>query len=622
MRLLVDHLVFKRAKARRDREIPAKTPGRALVDTVIYDQVGRAVTDDGWSIPDPAQGPVVTVRTAETWGLGLKHRTLAIAVTTSLLAGCGIFQGPAPASSSKSVSTGADAGTLELRPGFTVAWGQGTFTSPGRIRSSEITSPGRPPDWFTPDGSPLDISVDGTHGTLDLRWHPQHQPPADGLVPVVLHWYADDKTWTVAASGPPGDVATGISATFSPHWPGWADVTKITDGVTNLVQATLGKRTDPPGCSGGPSWASLSPPAVDVVLTCLTTNHGADGVERAEIQLRNNRGYVLEVPVPPGAAYASVEGQPEVIRAATRVFTGRDSALLSPGQIMTIGFTRPAVGAPVRIDAAPTIVALAAQLTVDIIGETNALAAVVKALSDCKLAPNIAFTLEPDVHSVGDLLRGVVSCFASLFAEPSKARLLALEVVSDLAHIDMVTGAADRNLATKVDALTGKIRLLAVAIKVIDVGSDLIDYVADNWTNHRTGDYTGMSSQLSLLAVPPQPTLGVRHDLFQAGYGEVRPSTVYGAGVPYLVEVHDLRWRSWGNAQAIADGIAAYGTANPYPPYPMEPTVFVAFDLGECRGHLAYRAMEWYFPQHGGQFDPNTYEDICAGGRVINGKRY
>ena len=39
----------------------------------------------------------------------------------------------------------------------------------------------------------------------------------------------------------------------------------------------------------------------------------------------------------------------------------------------------------------------------------------------------------------------------------------------------------------------------------------------------------------------------------------------------------------------------------------------VAFDLGTCDGKLMYRAVEWYFAQHGQTFDPSQYEDVCTG---------
>ena len=45
----------------------------------------------------------------------------------------------------------------------------------------------------------------------------------------------------------------------------------------------------------------------------------------------------------------------------------------------------------------------------------------------------------------------------------------------------------------------------------------------------------------------------------------------------------------------------------------MEQTRVVAFHLGECGGKLEYQAIEWYFPQHGGKFNPGQYIDICTG---------
>ena len=30
----------------------------------------------------------------------------------------------------------------------------------------------------------------------------------------------------------------------------------------------------------------------------------------------------------------------------------------------------------------------------------------------------------------------------------------------------------------------------------------------------------------------------------------------------------------------------------------------------------AYTAIEWFFPQHGGKFDPKKYIDICTGDYV------
>jgi hypothetical protein len=44
-----------------------------------------------------------------------------------------------------------------------------------------------------------------------------------------------------------------------------------------------------------------------------------------------------------------------------------------------------------------------------------------------------------------------------------------------------------------------------------------------------------------------------------------------------------------------------------------ETATVVAFDLGMCGDKLMYRAVEWYYPQHGMTFRPQQYEDICTG---------
>ena len=38
-----------------------------------------------------------------------------------------------------------------------------------------------------------------------------------------------------------------------------------------------------------------------------------------------------------------------------------------------------------------------------------------------------------------------------------------------------------------------------------------------------------------------------------------------------------------------------------------------AFKLGKCHRKLMYKAVEWYFPQHGQGFSASHYENICKG---------
>ncbi len=71
---------------------------------------------------------------------------------------------------------------------------------------------------------------------------------------------------------------------------------------------------------------------------------------------------------------------------------------------------------------------------------------------------------------------------------------------------------------------------------------------------------------------------------------------------------------TWGQRQATGTGTSTYVAPDQTTVQGSEQSArIVAFNLGECRGPLAYRAVTWYFPQHGETFDPARYIDICAG---------
>jgi hypothetical protein len=124
-----------------------------------------------------------------------------------------------------------------------------------------------------------------------------------------------------------------------------------------------------------------------------------------------------------------------------------------------------------------------------------------------------------------------------------------------------------------------------------------------------------------LLPVAPKgppgvPTLGHPAGQFfynTAGYGLVKPSEINNGGDPTSV-VATINWGSWGGGEAAGTGISEYVAPNQTTSQGSNQTVTViAFDLGVCDGSYMYEAVEWYFPQHGGSFDPNTYENICTG---------
>jgi hypothetical protein len=102
------------------------------------------------------------------------------------------------------------------------------------------------------------------------------------------------------------------------------------------------------------------------------------------------------------------------------------------------------------------------------------------------------------------------------------------------------------------------------------------------------------------------------------GFGQVRPSEIYNGGDPTGL-VTDVIWKSWGGPRAVATGKAEYLGPNQSPSSGREErATVVAFNLGTCDGERMYQAIEWYFPQHGQNFNPHQYENICTGTYMPN----
>jgi hypothetical protein len=127
-----------------------------------------------------------------------------------------------------------------------------------------------------------------------------------------------------------------------------------------------------------------------------------------------------------------------------------------------------------------------------------------------------------------------------------------------------------------------------------------------------------VAASASPTAAAGVPTLGQPAGDFAHGdgFGQVKPSKIFNGGDPTGL-VTGVVWSSWGGAQATATGTADYVGPNQAVLDGTEETAtVVAFDLGTCDGKLMYQAVEWYFPQHGQSFNPNTYQDICTGSYV------
>jgi hypothetical protein len=101
-----------------------------------------------------------------------------------------------------------------------------------------------------------------------------------------------------------------------------------------------------------------------------------------------------------------------------------------------------------------------------------------------------------------------------------------------------------------------------------------------------------------------------------AGFGKVRPTRIFNGGDPTGL-VTGISWKSWGSGLAIGEGTSVWvGPRQSVAQGRPAAVTVVAFRLGMCHGKLAYRAVEWYFPQHRQAFNPNRYENICSGSYV------
>ncbi len=106
-------------------------------------------------------------------------------------------------------------------------------------------------------------------------------------------------------------------------------------------------------------------------------------------------------------------------------------------------------------------------------------------------------------------------------------------------------------------------------------------------------------------ARPHRADVGVKqaNPNWGAGFGAIRPSAIDFNGDPtsFIDRIH---WSRWGGRRAVGHGVAGFdwpGFAVADGTRYVRATV-VAFDLGTCDGHPAYRREEWYFPQYGETF--------------------
>ena len=106
----------------------------------------------------------------------------------------------------------------------------------------------------------------------------------------------------------------------------------------------------------------------------------------------------------------------------------------------------------------------------------------------------------------------------------------------------------------------------------------------------------------ALAGSPPVPILTGPKPMSGAGFGQVKPRTIYLGGDPTGL-VCRIHWLSWGGQLAVGDGTGWYiNSHQAVSQGKPAPVVVVLYDLGTWRGRPAYKRYDWYFPGNGSGF--------------------
>jgi hypothetical protein len=341
----------------------------------------------------------------------------------------------------------------------------GDVDGSGSIASTVSKEPPPTWPWFAAAGPPHDIQVRARLANpLTLTFAAGKRHAAD--LPLVLRKAGVDG-WYPVAVGDPGGVTRAERSRFSPHLPGWADPTRWFEGVADAIKRWPTGRTTPPVCaSSPPTWAEATMPALDILLSCISTNK-AGKVERVELMVKNNRAFTQEITIPSRVAYAAVEDQPEPVRKLVRsIAGGRDVVLLPSGKWLTIGFTRPQSTTEVVITPRLSHLALLTELLLQL-GELSeergggGLVTAVVEIAECYgLESDIpSEALDSGLAAVKNTLTKAADCLIKAAADPKKAIAIAQQVVSLQTSRPLSIVQSDASFNTRVESLAGKLHL-------------------------------------------------------------------------------------------------------------------------------------------------------------------
>lgn len=410
---------------------------------------------------------------------GTARRWLAV-VALGLLASCSADPVAAPPERPEAVTLEpGTAQTIDVGSGMRLTVDADSLATTTTIRSTP--SKEAPPTiaGFQPSGDVIDIEVDAELANpVSLSFDGSGGP--EGAVPVIMH-LDPQEGWHPVVVAEESGVVSGPRRAFSPYVPGWLDASTWWDGVEDFFADRVGGRTDAPPCeTSPPMWAQVTPAPVDRLVSCLTANPTADGVERVELQVRNNRGFLSLVTVSP-AEYVWVDGQPEPVREVLRDYFGADVVALSPGQLMTAGWTRPmntttVTATPAYTRATLSLDAIFAMLALadDEISQDHLVLAMLM-LGECTgLRGTLTGGTPSTVGGVATILAGAAQCLVEQVEDPAKAAVLAVEAIAAVNGVSVEVAAGDATFAARVDKLAGSFVMAGQLMRWFTLGSDAV----------------------------------------------------------------------------------------------------------------------------------------------------
>jgi len=382
---------------------------------------------------------------------------------------------------------GGEGVTVEVFPGASITVPAGAVAE-GSVRISEVQADLPDTEWFIPERVAVDLEVTGELTTPAQVRFAGEAP--EGSLAAILH-YESVTGWVAVAVGEPGEDAVLDTTTFSAHLFGFIPIPDWlrtgADSVSGAVRTLFDKRAPGPTCEAAPDWTDHSPASIDAVLSCVAPATDEEtGTPEAELRLVNNRGYAIEVGVPSAARYVWVNGQPEPIRAAVRSLAGGDVVWLLPGQLMTVGLSRPDVGEVIEVPARVTAQTVLIGYLEDALAEDLGPLGVVHVLGQCNAWNDLLLDLSPVDASLISVFTVAKDCFTALAAD--HVRLLTIS--------NAIRG--QNSTAAQVSRLAGTLRVAAGAIAAVDRGADLIDLVADDYVNPATAGPDGYATIVGL----------------------------------------------------------------------------------------------------------------------------